>query len=179
MMRKLRTDQRWMCAPIPDPPAEDNFIAWLAKQTGYAYALAHADDGVIWGRFADGQWSWSSGIVQTSPPLRASTLQQLRLFGVNGELFVWRSESGFAGRVIQDGTGEAISWFDEDQVLWGKPEDQVMNGFQLMREGAQGLLHAPPKAIAERGKLKTRNYISYDEDGCAFVKASRLIVEEE
>lgn len=178
-MRKPNTNQRWTCVPIPELPAEDSFIAWLDGQTGYTYALAHANDGVIWGRFADGQWSWSSGIAPSSPPLRAQTLQQLRLFGANGELLLWRSTAGFAGCTIQDGIGETVDWYDEDQLLWGEPEGQATNGFQLMREGAQGLLHAPPKAIAERGRLKTRNYIGYDKDGRAFVKASRLVVEEE
>jgi CRISPR-associated protein (TIGR03984 family) len=156
----------------------------MAGQTGYAFALAHADDGVIWGRFDQGQWAWSSGIAPASPKLHAITLQQLRLFGANGELFLWRSGAGFVGRTIEDNVGESIDWFDEEHLLWGKADGQTTIAFQLMREGAQGLLHAPPTEIAAKGKLITRNYIDYDADGdydadsCAYVKASRLVVKE-
>lgn len=84
--------------------------------------------------------------------------------------------------MIQDGTGEKVEYFDEVQLLWGsrnQPEGQPINGFQLMREGAQGLLHAPPVAVARAGKLMTRNYIDFDGDGCAYVKASRLVAVSE
>lgn len=174
-MRKSNPNQLWKCEPIPAPPTPASFGAWIAGQTGYIFALAHADDGVIWGRCDNGRWTWSSGIAPASPELRATVLQQLRLFGPDSELFLWRTDAGFAGRTIQDGAGEGVECFDEDQLLWGKPDDKPQAGFRLMREGAQGLLHAPPEEIATVGKLTTRNYISYDDDGCAFVQASRLM----
>lgn len=174
-MCKLNTNQLWKCEPVTARPTPATFDAWLAGQTNYAFALAHANDGVIWGRFDNNQWMWSSGIAPASPQLRASALQQLRLFGASGELFLWRSGARFAGRTIEDGAGEGVECFDEAQLLWGKPHGDARSGFQLMREGAQGMLHAPPEAIAREGKLMTRNYIGYDEDGCALVIASRLV----
>ena len=178
-MRKFNPKQMWTCNPPDEIPTVGLFDEWLAKQTGYTFALAHADDGVIWGRFDGGKWVWSSGIVATSPKLRAATLQQLRLFSASGELLLWRSGPDFAGRMIQDDVGVQIESFDEDQLVWGSPDGESKNGFQLMREGAQGLLHAPPDEIAKQGKLTTRNYIGYDDDGCVFVKASRLTWKED
>ena len=167
-----------MQLPGPQVP-QAQFEQWLvneATQYKLDYGLAHADDGVIWGQFSQGQWSWSSSHSSAiSPSLQGKTLQQLRLFGSNAEVLVWREENQWRGRVITDRV-EAGSQccFDEAHLLWGKPHGVAEHGFQLMREGSQGLVHAPPVAIAQTGKLMTRNYIEFDDDGCAFVRASRL-----
>jgi len=87
-MRKLETNQLWTCEQIAASPTEASFDAWLIMQTGYAFALAHADDGVIWGAFTNRQWAWSSGVAPASPELRADAIQQLRLFSANAELFL-------------------------------------------------------------------------------------------
>jgi CRISPR-associated protein (TIGR03984 family) len=165
------------------PADQAGLESWLihqAKENNLTYALVHADDGVIWGRFTDGRWSWSSdSFSDVSPKLSWVALQQMRVFGPKAEVFIWREAGVFRGRLIQeDGSGEQ-KYFDEAQLLWGKPDGEARDGFRLMREGAQGLLHAPPVEIATRGRLMTRNYIDYDQDGCALVKASRLVAEQE
>jgi len=174
----------WRCVALDDLPGDQTALqGWLdAQATAYGlnYALVHADDGVIWGRFSEGHWRWSSeAFPEVSPKLRWVTLQQLRLFGPRAEVFVWRDDSQLKGRLIQDEETGAQECFDEAQLLWGRPHGEARNGFQMMREGAQGLLHAPPAEIAKKGRLATRNYIDYDADHCARVKASRLVVEQE
>ena len=174
----------WSCLALNNLPGDQTALQrWLDDQSAayrLSYALVHADDGVIWGRFSEGHWSWSSdAFPAVSPKLRWITLQQLRLFGPRAEVFVWLDEAGLKGRLIQDEKTGSQKCFDEAQLLWGKPDGAARGGFQLMREGAQGLLHAPPAEIARAGRLMTRNYIDYDVDGCVFVKASRLFVKEE
>lgn len=174
----------WKCEELTDLPRDQAALErWLEEQAtahDLTYALIHADDGVIWGKFANGRWSWSADVFpDISPKLSRITLQQARLFGPEAEVFIWRDEGALKGRVIQDGALGEQEYFCEAQLLWGKPDGEARQGFQLMREGAQGLLHAPPAAIAAQGRLVTRNYIAYDDEGCAYVKASRLVIEQE
>lgn len=174
----------WTAESLGDLPADQAaLVAWLkqrAMEDALTYALIHADDGVIWGKFEDGRWSWSSdAFPDISPALNAVTLQQARIFGPNVEVFIWRDAGALTGRMIRDDMSGEQECFDEPQLLWGKRDGEARQGFQLMREGAQGLLHAPPAAIATQGRLVTRNYIAYDDEGCAYVKASRLVIERE
>lgn len=174
----------WTAESLGDLPADQAaLVAWLkqrAMEDDLTYALIHADDGVIWGKFEHGRWSWSSdAFPEVSPKLQWITLQQARLFGLAAEVFIWRDEGALKGRVIRDDMSGTQECFDEPQLLWGEPDGEARQGFQLMREGAQGLLHAPPAAIAAQGRLVTRNYIAYDDEGCAYVKASRLVIERE
>lgn len=179
-MREIKST-RCQIAPIADLPTESEFAEWLNRQAAqYALtaALAFADDGVIWGRF-DGAWKWSGESFNVSPPLRWNTLQQIRLFGKDAEVFVWRANGKWAGRVIADGAGDKREYYDELQLLWGARDGEAKDGFALMRDGGQGLRHAPPVKIAIKGKLQTRNYLDYDEDGRVKIIASRLVDAEE
>jgi CRISPR-associated protein (TIGR03984 family) len=150
----------------------------------YTYLLAHADDGVIWGRVQNGQLITSDGAFPAvSPPLRAVTLQQARLFSPTGEMLIWRTDAGWRLREIADGAGESAEAFDEDVILWGtndgdQPEN---NGFWLAVESDLGMQHAPPLNLNKRHtlKLRLRHYLDFDTDhdgeGAAFVKVSRLV----
>lgn len=177
-MREIKPGT-WMCQTLmPIFGASDTELSvWLASQTAYRFGLAHADDGVIWGHFENGGWRWSSGVVANSPQLRVVTLQQLRLFGPEGEVFVWRGENGFSGRTITDGQGQAVEYFDEVALLWGMDDDPnaALDGFQPRKHGAEGLRHAPPVEIANAGSVMARNYVDDDENGCARIVASRLM----
>lgn len=189
----------WSCAPTGDVPVEDAaFTQWIidqARRYNLQYALVYADDGVIWGFFDNGRWSWSSdAFSNVSPPLRLLTLQQARLFGPTAEMLIWRESHQMRGRVLVEGAGDEGTFFDEAYLLWGyraRRHGQEQNGFRLMQEGAQdlrhappmqegthGLRHAPPIAIAEQGKLWLRNYVAFDDDGCAYVQKDRLVVRE-
>jgi len=177
MMRIFKKNQLWESKALPTLPTPDSLMAWIDTQGQYDFALVHADDGVIWGCYTNGKWTWSSGLAPNSPSLNGKVLQQLRLFNETGEVLVWRTDHGFSGRVIRDGIGENIDCLDEEQLLWGQIDGDPKSEFQVMREGSQGLQHAPPASIASTGKITTRNYIAYDTDGCAFVKASRLMTK--
>lgn len=174
----------WTAESLGDLPTDQAaLVAWLKQRAmgdDLTYALIHADDGVIWGKFEHGCWSWSSdAFPDISPAPNVVTLQQARLFGLKAEVFLWRDAGALKGRVIRDNLSGNQESFDEPQLLWGKPDGEARQGFQLMREGVEGLLHAPPVAIAAQGSLVARNYIAYDDEGCAYVEASRLVIEQE
>jgi CRISPR-associated protein (TIGR03984 family) len=167
---------------------------WLqqqAREHGLKYLLAHADDGVIWGRLdgevlriardAAGQ---HADALACSPPLRVETLQQARLFGELAELLVWREDAGWKARLIRDEATEQITWkeaIDEYQLLWGTHGTALEMDFTLFRDGAQGLRHAVPVVLAIGAadvkaappRLLVRHYLA-DEDFARIV-ASRLV----
>ncbi len=158
---------------------------WFVNQAqvrGLRYFLAHDDDGVIWGHIDHGQLNLSGETFsEVDVPLRVLTLQQARLFDAAGELLVWRGDDGWHGRFLDDDDGEILG--DETHCLWGTasnpPEPQ--NSFTLMRDGVQGLLHAPPLTLPRdaRAVLTVRHYLDYDKQGQAFIALSRLVSVEQ
>ena len=169
-------------------------MEWLtsrAAEIKAQWVLAFADDGVIWGRFdGDGGLRLSSDIAPlVSPQLRQETLQELRLFGEEAELLLWRDGRGnWRARVLRDtGATEPDNvecWrFDEDQILWGTDGELLgSSGFTLMTDGEQGMQHVVP--LKAQGKwsvdsrplrLTVRHYVETDKNGMARVVASRLV----
>lgn len=188
-------------------PAQD-FIAdprqWLDNWLGQHPALvmqgllAHADDGVIWGKVEQSVVTLSSQYYpDTSPALQAQTLQQLRLFGPQAELYLWRTaELTFQARLLQDqdltslpnlSGRSSTSYFEEAQILWGDRLDDSyapQNGFMPVAEG-QGLRHTPPVAVPAAAfgpennrrplRLYVRHYLTTDEIGQTRIYLSRLV----
>jgi CRISPR-associated protein (TIGR03984 family) len=164
---------------------------WLQKQAGIyglKWLLAHADDGVIWGRIDNGELITSDTVApEVSPPLRTETLQQGRLFATHGELLLWRDgDNHWHARLIRDADNDETSkWqeaIDEFHILWGTHAQPLCHGFTLMIDGIQGLCHAVPiELVGEFSKenrplrLCVRHYIEEDEDGFARIVASRLV----
>jgi CRISPR-associated protein (TIGR03984 family) len=149
--------------------------------------LAHADDGVIWGRVENGRLLTAAAVFGEAafPPLRMATLQQARLFGPAGELLLWRGDSDWRARWVTDvPTGDG--YYDEVQMLWGNQCEDTRDGFTLVHEGRQGLRHAPPieilpTAFGDKGqhrpvRLQVRHYLTVDaETGLSRLVLSRLM----
>lgn len=183
--------------PVAPPPAEggDPLVAWLEEQAsgkGLRWLLAHADDGVIWGKVDGGRLVTAKHAARghpeaeaICPELRKETLQQARLFGAGGEIHLWRDGgAGWRARFIRDAReGEPAKWeevYDEPQLLWGGTEGAISlaDGFTLVCEGSQGLRHALPLPLPGNGtkafpRLVVRHYLS--KNGPARVVASRLL----
>jgi CRISPR-associated protein (TIGR03984 family) len=174
----------------------DDAIKWLSSQMRaydlkLTYLLAHASDGVIWGRFDDEELITSHDVApQHSPPLRVETLLTARVFAPVGELLVWRDEDGewatrlIAEKQLADATTGWNSGFEEQQVLLGTRTDPLKRGFTLMSEGAQGLFHAVPLELSLSGggderwhplRLVVHHYWQEDEHGFTRVHTSRLV----
>lgn len=166
--------------------------AWLLAQAqtyGLATLLAHADDGVIWGKVDNSQLKLSGDMFpQVSPPLRVITLQQVRLFSPQAELHLWRDEQGWQARLVQDEPGAESRYYDEAQILWGnfhQPESTA--DFTLVADGEMGHRHAVPLGTSEAQffrnphpyrplRLRVRHYLSHDdESGLLRVTLSRLV----
>jgi CRISPR-associated protein (TIGR03984 family) len=160
------------------------------------YLLAHAEDGVIWGKF-----EMSTGTLKTArevfpecnfPELRLNTLQQCRIFGKLGEVLLWNSNGKWRSRLILETkaseliTEEQIGLIPESQILWGtEGQENKEYGFTLLSDGSQGLKHAVPlininfekddKALKRPVKLEVHHYFCCDSDGVARIFISRLV----
>lgn len=158
-------------------------LATIATQYELAYLLSHHDDGVIWGRFDQGGWVFSSEKFAISPEFNSLTLQECRLFGETAELFLWRNHENTiqASLLVEDESGIEMPFFEQQQLLWGDNSERQEAGFTLLREGSQGLRHAVPLTVTlnpeqppqQRIALTVRHYIAYDNHQ-AYVKWSRL-----
>ncbi|NJL63410.1 MAG: TIGR03984 family CRISPR-associated protein [Methylacidiphilales bacterium] len=168
-------------------PENLDLKTWLetqANQHQFKYLLAHAEDGVIWGKFQSEKLITADEVF---PPqfakLRRSTLQQCRIFGENSEVMLWKTDEGFKARVIQD--EKNTDFIPENQILWGTKAEEIRNGFTLISDGSQGLRHAVPLIdIAFNGnqnlyrplRLCVRHYLDDDkETGLVRIYLSRLV----
>jgi len=191
-IRQIDDIQRQVQPVALDATFEDSLADWLVSQAqdhSLITMLAHADDGVIWGRVEQGQLITSRDAFpdqDVSSVLRSLTLRQLRLFGPNAELLLWRADGGWRSRLIVDGVGEMVGFFDEWQILWGTRREAVRDGFTLVADGALGHNHAPPVEIGEDlfasdenrrpVRLQVRHYLETNPDsGLLRVALSRLV----
>ncbi len=172
-----------------DETFETSPADWLAarvQEYDPGYLLAHADDGVIWGRVEGQQLRLASEFFPAvSPPLRAISLQQARLFGPGAELMVWRGAEGWQARLVRDEAGQGRRYYDEAQVLWGNaPQGEPQAGFTLVADGEMGHCHAVPLAVDKQMfkethrplRLAARHYLEKDEaSGLLRVTLSRLL----
>ena len=169
--------------------ADDILYSWLeeqAKSYQLPYLLGHAEDGVIWGRFDNGSLTTAENVFYQPefkvdfPKLRLLTLQQCRVFGENGEVFLWQSGAKWKWRFIGGPNEDKIP---ESQILWGTNGIKRGN-FTLLSDGSQGLKHAVPFADIELNgdrlvkpvRLLVHHYIKYEEGtGLARIYLSRLV----
>ncbi len=163
---------------------------WLQNQAAaykLEWLLAHADDGIIWGELREGKLVTSDEVApDVSPPLRAETLQQVRLFSERGELLLWRDgDNQWHARLLRQTTNGELPDFteaiDEPQMLWGTQGEHI-TGFTSLREGEQGFRHVVPMQLPLIGHHKetkppllwVRHYVGDDDTGFTRIIASRL-----
>lgn len=189
MTRTIRNDCPAVVASIPTTNLID-VKEWLQTQGatyGMRWLLAHADDGVIWGRVDNGRLIASDSIApKISPPLRPETLQQARLFSHSAELLLWRDgDNKWHARLIREpAVGEKPTFteaIDEPQILWGTDPQSFASDFTLMSDGGQGLCHTVPLEVSGKFDERTRplrlwvrHYLAEDDGGFTRIIASRL-----
>lgn len=195
MEQKIKIDS----FPIEKEKITELLLEHSAKlgDSDKVYLLSFHDDGVVWGKvkFNEARNELiTSGDVENasfkldktpSPEFRSETLQELRLFGENGQLHVWRiGENKFRASLALDGaTGEYDFLQSEEQVLHGtktENDSDVNREFTIVADGSEGLRHAFPQNVSFKGekrplRLHVKHYIEYDIDGCARIAFSRLV----
>lgn len=170
-------------------------VATSARTAGMRWLLAHCDDGVEWGRrdADDEPWRLSSAAFpDISPPIGHVNVQQLRLFGPDAELLIWRVDDGFLGRRMADASpldvGDPRRAAEETYVVLGDRRlEGPRDGFTLVGNAA-GSRHAVPlecpdddfKARHMPLRLRVRHYFEQNsETGVVRVAASRILTLEQ
>jgi len=146
------------------------------------WLLVFSMDGINWGLVQSKKILLSSqDHPECSPSLRLGTLQSLRLFGENGELLLWREGENFRTRLLLEGEGQETLYRDYPMLLWGSEMGAGDHNetFQILREGAQGFLHAPPLVSAGvhnlPAALTARDYLDTDKhNGQVYIRWNRL-----
>lgn len=171
----------WACGVGGPPPDTGGPLYWL---------LAYCDGGVVWGHRRSGTWSLSGRVFPTlSPPLRAATVQELRMFGPTEELLVWRGEVGLVGRRLREAAEdgkEPTRPLDDARVLLGTRVSSAPQGGFTVVSDEGGSRQAVPLELAdgELGqhswlRLRLRHYLERSGDpdtaGVLRVAASRLV----
>ena len=103
-----------------------------------SWLLAHCDDGVTWGRLENGKWLLASEYFPDIAPVPSRhNIQQIRIFGRESEVLIWRSEGSFAGRKIKDVAFNAEKYLKpwcESQILLGTRLKETSSGFSLVAD---------------------------------------------
>ena len=191
MARSLITGKAYVIIDLPEFDPNDPVGSLQALAKAGDVLLAHAEDGVVWGKApVDGALVTSDKVAaDISPRLRNETLWDARLFSQKREILIWRDGDWCAREISETGVKEPAftEWYDEPQLLWGTHGEHVAQGaviFTRLRDGAQGLRHVFPAKLnladdgALTGNTKSailmRHYLAKDEDA-ARVSASRLV----
>ena len=187
-VHSIQDNLEWKCDPVKPRAWSDHsgLVKWLEEQAQahqFQFLLAHADDAVIWGRFAPD----TCKLTLRSWKLHEDSfryLQQLRAFGQHAELLLWKSWDRWRGRLITDKqeSSENRYYYDENQILVGnRAEPDTESGFTHLWEG-HGLHHVVPIAadpypeMSERHiRLRLRHYLAPDDDGFYGISLSRLV----
>lgn len=160
--------------------------AWISSlPMSYGWLIAYADDGLAWGSLKNGILKLSCDIYpDISPPLKASTLKELRVFNEEREVHIWKSGHDFNACLLEDAIpDDSEDFVVEDYILIGNSIEDVKDGFTLVADRSRGLRHAVPLEINYAGEkrdnsvkmsLIVKHYVNYDEDGQAYVDASRM-----
>jgi CRISPR-associated protein (TIGR03984 family) len=163
--------------PIPDAGK----LHWL---------LAHCQDGVTWGKLntQNAQWQTSSKpFPNLCPPLSTGNLLELRVFGPETEILIWRVEDGFKGRFLTDAPEfdetSPIKPAFENRILLGNRFEESENGFTRIssEDGRKQAvpLECDPKELNGTQwplRLKVRHYFEQDDEtGEVRAAASRLV----
>jgi CRISPR-associated protein (TIGR03984 family) len=175
---------------IPPNFAQDNG-RWLVERAaglfgvdGTKYALIHADDGVLWA-IVNGNDLLYPTQSNWTPQLRSKTIQQCRIFGTTGELFIWREgEHQWRGRVVLEEPGAEYELIEEAQILYGDRvhlSQPAPPGFTAIYEATTGMRQIVPGLVTTsdftrgcRMTLAVTHYLTADSHGQAGIYCSRL-----
>ncbi|SHF33579.1 CRISPR-associated protein, TIGR03984 family [Desulfacinum infernum DSM 9756] len=169
----------WIVGGRSSYPADDGFT-WL---------LAHCRDGVTWGRRDGAGWRLSSRpFPDLCPAVLPTNLLELRLFGKQGEILIWRIEEGFRGRRLVDAP-------NPDETSPARPDEEVriLLGDRLVEGPRDGFSRVATAAGTQQAvalectdtdfkggrwplRLRVRHYFDQDpETGAVRVTATRLV----
>jgi len=172
-----------------------DLLAWITGSgeapitDGVELLLAYCYDGVTWGRLDHNASGWrlaSLPFPGRAPEPTEQNLLELRLFGKELEVLIWRDGRSFLGRTLRDQAWdlEHLHPIDENWILLG---DRLLEGPKggFSRVGSPaGAEQVVPVEVSEEAfqkspwplRLHVRHYLeSDDETGAVRIAATRLV----
>lgn len=152
------------------------------------WLVAYCDDGVTWGRRDANPPGWRLAnhvFPGRAPRIDEHNLQELRLFGVDLEILIWRDGSGFRGRSLmdRDEATDHLSPVDENRIVLGdRLLEDARQGFTRVGS-ATGAEQVVPVELSEESfrtpwplRLRVRHYLEADEEtGAVRIAVTRLV----
>jgi len=159
-----------------------NTLSWL---------LAYCHDGVTWGRYESSRRCWqlsTNAFPDLCPQISCSNLLELRLFGSESEIMLWKADGSLSGRLMCNQPAEkkasSVQPGSETRILLG---DRIIGepreGFTRVGT-ASGMEQAVPLECKKKDfddgrwplRLKVRHYFEQDrKTGAVRVAATRLV----
>lgn len=172
--------------PITDSLAVIQAILESKQPTNasYSWLLAHCDDGILWGKWDSG-WKLATSAFNFCPTLQrdGSNVQQLRLFGDDEELLLWRTSDGLKGRVLKDSqipTDESLKPSVEKVIVMGNKVEESVGDFSRVTD-LSGRWQILPWSISKANeryplRLVIKHYYEKDDcTGAVRIAGSRLV----
>ncbi len=129
-----------------------------------AFVVAYLDYKVLIGKYVNGSFTFIN-----SEQVEPKFIQRIRIFNNDEELMLWRSEGKLKGRYRKDNDGDKIDVVDNNQVIFGTKVEEI-NGYSKLTEERGTEIFIPFKDVIldenkkeDRVKIKTRNYIGFNE----------------
>lgn len=138
------------------------------------FCVLYLDYKVLIGKYENGIF-----IFYNNESFKSKYIQKMRLFNELQELYIWRKHNGeFAGRFRTDEKGSETDVIDAWQILWGTQVNHLGDFCEIHEERGTRLV-LPLKDISvdseNRIFIKTRNYISYMDNGQAGYEDCRFV----
>jgi CRISPR-associated protein (TIGR03984 family) len=183
-----------MIEPIEGSTCRD-LLAWITGSRGAPVTddidllLAYCYDGVTWGRLDRNTGGWQLACVPfpaRAPKPNEENLLELRLFGQECEVLIWRQGRSFGGRTLRDRPcgQEYLRPIEESRILLGDRLLEAPNvGFSRVGS-ATGAEQVVPVELSEGLfqestwplRLHVRHYLEPDEEtGAVRIAATRLV----
>lgn len=140
--------------------------------------VAYLDYKVLIGKYSD--------TFFVNEQIDLESIQRIRIFNKKDELLLWRNDGKLKGRHRKDDDGDITAWVVEnDQVLFGTKylvDNSSMENYNTITEdrGTEITLPFEVKDLDDKNKqnrikIKTRNYVDYNEIHQATFVDSRLV----
>lgn len=144
------------------------------------FVIVYLDYKVLIRKFENGKI-----ILSEEEPFNPEFIQKLRLFNNMQELFIWRTGGKWNARLRTDEEGADVYVVEANQLLFGTKSEDIGKGFTKLTEdrGTEIILPFKDKDFSKefkknernRLKIKTRNYIYYNEFGQAGYADCRIV----
>lgn len=141
-----------------------------------SFVIAYLDYKVLVGKYKNGEL-----LFYNNETFELKYIQKLRVFNNNEELLIWRLNNKFKARYRIDSPGTNCFATDNNQVVFGTELEKLNDeNFSLLKEERGSNIIIPfnnlnVDQVDNRIKIKTRNYIAFNEIHQATYFDSRFI----